>query len=67
MTIYSNEIKDLLDKIYFYEFSHRDDLTTPFHDYYEEKLRNIDKLTTHRPSTTFVTMNKNSVEYHVYY
>ena len=53
MTIYSNEIKDFLDKIYFYELSHRNDLTTPLHDYYEEKLHNIDKMATHHPSTTF--------------
>ena len=53
MTIYSNEIKNFLDKIYFYELSHRDDLTTPLYNYYEEKLHNIDKMTTHHPSTTF--------------
>ena len=49
MTIYSDEIKDFLDKIYFYELSHRDDILTPMFNYFREKLRNIDKLPTHRP------------------
>ncbi len=53
MTIYSDEIKDFLDKIYFYELSHRDDILTPMFNYFREKLRNIDKLPTHRPSATF--------------
>ena len=43
MVIYSNEIKDFLDKIYFYELTHRNDLDFPLY-YYEEKLFNIDKL-----------------------
>ena len=53
MVIYSNEIKDFLDKIYFYELSHRNDLDFPLYNYYEGKLYNIDKLTSHTPSTTF--------------
>ena len=53
MVIYSNEIKEFLDKIYFYELSHRNDWNTPLYNYYEGKLYNIDKLTRHTPSTTF--------------
>ena len=52
MVIYSNEIKDFLDKIYFYELTHRNDLDFPLY-YYEEKLFNIDKLSRHIASTTF--------------
>ena len=53
MVIYSNEIKGFLDKLYFYELTHREDLLTPLYNYYEEKLHNIDKMASHRPSTTF--------------
>ncbi|MCF0125720.1 MAG: hypothetical protein HUJ68_08215 [Clostridia bacterium] len=53
MVIYSNEIKNFLDKIYFYELSHRNDLDFPLYHFYEEKLYSIDKLTSHKPSTTF--------------
>lgn len=53
MVIYSNEIKDFLDKIYFYELTHRNDLDFPLYYYYEEKLFNIDKLSRHIASTTF--------------
>ena len=53
MTIYSDEIKDFLDKIYFYELAHRNDLEFPMYHYYEGKLYEIDKLTRHTPSTTF--------------
>lgn len=53
MVLYSNEIKDFLDKIYFYELSHRTDLEFPLYNYYKDKLRNIDKMLRHFPSTTF--------------
>lgn len=53
MVIYSNEIKDFLDKIYFYELTHRDDVNFPLYHYYEAKLYSIDKLSRHIPSTTF--------------
>lgn len=53
MVIYSNEIKDFLDKIYFYELTHRKDMKFPLYDYYEGKLYNIDKLPRHSMSTTF--------------
>lgn len=53
MVIYSNKIKDFLDKIYFYELSHRNDLKFSLYDFYESKLHNIDKLPNHVPSTTF--------------
>ncbi len=53
MVIYSNEIKDFLDKIYFYKLSHREDLNFPLYNYYEGKLYDIDKLTRHTPSSTF--------------
>ena len=53
MTIYSNEIKDFLDKIYFYELTHREDLTTPIYNFYEEKLHNIDSMSSHHLSITF--------------
>lgn len=53
MVIYSNEIKDFLDKIYFHELSHRNDLDFPLYNYYEGKLYDIDKLSRHIPSTTF--------------
>ena len=53
MVLYSNEIKDFLDKIYFYELAHRNDLEFPMYHYYEGKLYEIDKLTRHTPSTTF--------------
>ena len=53
MVLYSNEIKDFLDKIYFYELSHRSDLEFPIYHYYEEKLSSIDRLPKHIPSTTF--------------
>ena len=43
MVIYSNEIKDFLDKIYFYELTHRDDVNFPLYHYYEVKLYSIDK------------------------
>ena len=42
MVIYSNEIKEFLDKIYFYELSHGNDWNTPLYNYYEGKLYNID-------------------------
>ena len=41
MTIYSNEIKDFLDKIYFYELTHKEEIRTPLYIYYEEKQHNI--------------------------
>ena len=53
MVVYSFEIKDFLDKIYFYELSHRNDFEFPLYHYYEENLYDIDKLTKHTPSTTF--------------
>ena len=53
MVVYSFEIKDFLDKIYFYELSHRNDFELPLYHYYEENLYDIDKLTKHTPSTTF--------------
>lgn len=53
MVLYSNEIKDFLDKIYFYELSHRNDLEFPIYRYYEEKLSGIDRLPRHTLSTTF--------------
>ena len=59
MTIYSDEIKDFLDKIYFYELSHRSDILTPMFNYYREKLRNIDKLPNHQHSATFPLLRDN--------
>lgn len=53
MVIYSNEIKDSLDKIYFYELSHGGTADFPIYNYYENKLRNIDKLSKRIQSTTF--------------
>lgn len=53
MVIYSNEIKDFLDKIYLYELTHRNDLEFPLYSYYEGKLHDIDKLSRHTPSSTF--------------
>lgn len=53
MVVYSNEIKDFLEKIYFHELTHRNDLEFPLFNYYEGKLYDIDKLAMHTPSTTF--------------
>jgi hypothetical protein len=53
MVIYSNEIKDFLDKIYFYELTHRSDLDFSLYNYYKDNLRVIDKMSNHTPSTTF--------------
>ena len=53
MVLYSNEIKDFLDKIYFYELSHRNDLGYSLYNYYKDRLRNIDKMSRHTPSATF--------------
>ena len=55
MTIYKNEIKDFLDKIYFYELSHWNGSgeITPVYNYFEGKLHDIDKLPTHTLSNRF--------------
>ena len=42
MVIYSNEIKEFLDKIYFYELSHRNDWNTPLYNYYEGNKYDIE-------------------------
>ena len=38
MVIYSNEIKAFLDKVYFYELTHKKDFNFSLYNYYEEKL-----------------------------
>ena len=53
MVLYSNDIKDFLDKIYFYELTHKNDLDFPLYNYYKERLSNIDKMSRHTPSATF--------------
>ena len=57
MVIYSNEIKEFLDKIYFYELSHRNDWNTPLYNYYEGKIQFEQEL----PVTT-----KEEKEFHGY-
>ena len=39
--------------LYFYELTHREDLTTPIYNFYEEKLHNIDSMSSHHLSITF--------------
>ena len=53
MVVYSKEIKNFLDKIYFHELTHSNDLSFTLYHYYEEKLYNIINLSRHTPSTTF--------------
>ena len=53
MVLYSNEIKDFLDKIYFHELTHRNDIDFPLYYYYKDKLRQIDSINKHVQSTTF--------------
>lgn len=53
MVLYSNDVKDFLDKIYFYELTHENDLDFPLYNYYKERLRNIDKMSRRTPSATF--------------
>lgn len=53
MVIYSNEIKDFLDKLYFYELTHRENVEFPLYNYYNNRLRNVDRLTNHTLSSTF--------------
>lgn len=53
MVIYSNEIKFFLDKVYFYELTHKKDFKLSLYNYYEEKLYNIPKLTHHEASSVF--------------
>ena len=53
MVLYSNEVKNFLDKLYFYEITHRNDLQTPLYNYYEGKLHDVDKLNRHILSSTF--------------
>ena len=53
MVLYSNEIKDFLDKIFFYELTHKNDLKFSLYNYYKEKLKHIDKLSRHTPSSIF--------------
>ena len=53
MVLFSKEVENFLDKIYFYELSHRNDLSFPIYNYYKDNLYGIDKLSTHIPSTTF--------------
>lgn len=55
MTNYKNEIKDFLDKIYFYELSHWNGSgeITPVYYHFEGKLHDIDKLLTHTLSNCF--------------
>ena len=56
MVIYSNEINDLLNKIFLYEISHFDNKTeeiAPVYNYFNDKLSNLDKLSSHTLSPRF--------------
>lgn len=55
MTYFSNEIKDFLDKIYFYELSHWDGSgnVAPIHKFFEDRLKSVDLLPHHSLSTRF--------------
>jgi len=58
MTVFSNDIKDFLDTIYFYEIAHNTypiDNLTPVHDFFLENLSTIESFPTrkHKLSTTF--------------
>lgn len=56
MVLYSNEINDFLDKIYFYEISHINNNTeeiAPVYKYFNDKLSILDKLPSHTLSPRF--------------